>query len=73
MQGTKNGEVVGIASRTKERAREFANKHCISRVFESYEALLASPGHRRCIHSAAERASPRVDSKILGRRQARPL
>lgn len=43
LQGTKNGEVVGIASRTEERAREFANKHGISRVFESYEALLASP------------------------------
>ncbi|MDN4646335.1 Gfo/Idh/MocA family protein [Arthrobacter sp. PsM3] len=43
LQGTKNGEVVGIASRTKERAREFANKHGISGVFESYEALLASP------------------------------
>lgn len=43
LQGTKNGEVVGIASRTEERAREFANKHGISRVFESYEALLVSP------------------------------
>lgn len=43
LQGTKNGEVVGIASRTEERAREFANKHGISRVFGSYEALLASP------------------------------
>ena len=42
LQGTKNGEVEGIASRTEERDSECANKHGISRVFEAYEARLAS-------------------------------
>lgn len=43
LQETKNGEVVGIASRTEERAREYADKHGIPQAFGSYEALLASP------------------------------
>lgn len=43
LQATKNGEVVGIASRTEERAREYADKHSIPQGFGSYEALLASP------------------------------
>lgn len=43
LQETKNGEVVGIASRTGEKAREYADKHGIPQAFGSYEALLASP------------------------------
>lgn len=42
LQATKNGEVVGIASRTEEKAREYAGKHGIPQAFGSYEALLAS-------------------------------
>ncbi|WP_446666635.1 Gfo/Idh/MocA family protein [Flexivirga sp. B27] len=43
LQQTTNGEVVGIASRTEEKAREYADKHGIPHAFGSYEALLASP------------------------------
>src|SRR6476620_8216718 len=43
LQETKNGEVVGIASRTGETAREYADKHGIPQAFGSYAALLASP------------------------------
>ncbi|WP_231497384.1 Gfo/Idh/MocA family oxidoreductase [Arthrobacter sp. MA-N2] len=43
MQETKNGEVAGIASRTEERAREYADKHGVPQAFGSYGALLASP------------------------------
>lgn len=42
LQATKNGEVVGIASRSEEKAREYAGKHGIPQAFGSYEALLAS-------------------------------
>ncbi|MDJ0315336.1 Gfo/Idh/MocA family oxidoreductase [Arthrobacter sp. H35-D1] len=42
LQETKNGEVVGIASRTEEKAREYADKHGIPKAFGTYEALLAS-------------------------------
>lgn len=42
-QETQNGEVVGIASRTGDKAREYADKHGIPQAFGSYEALLASP------------------------------
>jgi predicted dehydrogenase len=43
LQETKNGEVAGIASRTGEKAGEYADKHGIPQAFGSYEALLASP------------------------------
>ncbi|RJT80057.1 gfo/Idh/MocA family oxidoreductase [Arthrobacter cheniae] len=43
LQQTRNGEVIGIASRTEERAREYADKHGVPQAFSSYEALLASP------------------------------
>ncbi|MFJ5699021.1 Gfo/Idh/MocA family protein [Arthrobacter sp. NPDC093139] len=43
LQETKNGEVVGIASRAEEKAREYADKHGIPQAFGSYEALLTSP------------------------------
>lgn len=43
LQATKNGDVVGIASRTEGKAREYADKHGIPLAFGSYEALLASP------------------------------
>jgi D-xylose 1-dehydrogenase (NADP+, D-xylono-1,5-lactone-forming) len=43
LQETKNGEVVGIASRSPEKAKEYAAKHGIAQAFGSYEALLASP------------------------------
>ena len=37
-----NGEVVGIASRSGEKAREYANKYGVPQSFGSYEALLAA-------------------------------
>lgn len=43
LQGTRNGEVAGIASRSEEKAREYAARHGIPQAFGSYEALLASP------------------------------
>ncbi|WP_258804333.1 Gfo/Idh/MocA family protein [Pseudarthrobacter sp. NS4] len=43
LQETRNGEVLGIASRTEQKAREYADKHGIPQAFGSYEALLASP------------------------------
>jgi len=43
LQETKNGEVVGIASRSGEKAREHANKYGVPQSFDSYEALVASP------------------------------
>ncbi|RDV09026.1 gfo/Idh/MocA family oxidoreductase [Arthrobacter sp. RT-1] len=43
LQAAKNGEVVGIASRTEEKAREYADRHGIPQAFSSYGALLASP------------------------------
>lgn len=43
LQETKNGEVVGIASRTEKKARDYADKHGVPQVYGSYEALLASP------------------------------
>ena len=42
LQKTKNGEVVGIASRSGEKAREYANKYGVPQSFGSYEALLAA-------------------------------
>lgn len=42
LQETKNGEVIGIASRTEEKAREYADKHGVPQAYGSYEALLAS-------------------------------
>src|SRR5258708_15830292 len=36
-------QVVGVAARDPERARAYAKKHRLPRVFESYEALLADP------------------------------
>ncbi|MFC9352022.1 Gfo/Idh/MocA family protein [Arthrobacter sp. NPDC057013] len=43
LQETKNGEVAGIASRTEEKAKEYADRYGIPQAFGSYEALLASP------------------------------
>lgn len=43
LQATKNGEVVGIASRTEMKAREYADRHDVPQAFDSYQALLASP------------------------------
>ncbi|MCU1436636.1 MAG: oxidoreductase, partial [Pseudarthrobacter sp.] len=43
LQETKNGEVAGIASRSEEKAGEYAARHGIPQAFGSYEALLASP------------------------------
>ena len=36
-------EVVGVAARDPERAREFAAKHRIGRTYDSYESLVADP------------------------------
>lgn len=43
LQASKNGEVVGIASRTEEKAKEYAEKHGLPQAFGSYDDLLASP------------------------------
>ncbi len=43
LQASKNGEVVGVASRDAARAREQTEKHSLPEAFGSYEALLASP------------------------------
>ncbi|WP_342363742.1 Gfo/Idh/MocA family oxidoreductase [Terrarubrum flagellatum] len=43
MQAGAYCEIVGIASREEERARDVANKLGIPQAFGSYEALLASP------------------------------
>lgn len=43
LQASKNGEVVGVASRDEAKAREQAEKHGLPEAFGSYEALLASP------------------------------
>ncbi len=43
LQASKNGVVVGIASRTESKARDLADKYNLSRAFGGYEALLASP------------------------------
>lgn len=36
-------QVVGVAARNPERARAYARKHHLPRVFDSYDALLADP------------------------------
>ncbi|CAA9558768.1 MAG: hypothetical protein AVDCRST_MAG86-430 [uncultured Truepera sp.] len=43
LQASKNGEVVGVASRDEAKAREQAEKHGLPEAFSSYEDLLASP------------------------------
>jgi len=42
IQASKNGEVVAVASREEARAKAFAEKMHIPRVYGSYEALLSS-------------------------------
>ena len=43
LQKTKNGVVVGIASRSEEKAKDYADKYGLSQAFGSYAALLDSP------------------------------
>ena len=43
LRATKNGSVAGIASRSEEKADEYAAKYDIPQAFGSYEALLESP------------------------------
>lgn len=43
LQATRNGVVMGIASRSETKAKEYAHKHGIPQAFGSYEAMLASP------------------------------
>ena len=43
LQAAKNGAVVGIASRTEAKAKEYAAKHDVPQAFGSYEAMLSSP------------------------------
>jgi predicted dehydrogenase len=40
---TTNSEVIAIASRSKEKADDFASRHKISKAYGSYEALLRDP------------------------------
>ncbi|WP_413249056.1 Gfo/Idh/MocA family protein [Sinomonas flava] len=42
LQATRNGEVAAIASRSKERAGEYAEMYGIPQSFGSYESMLAS-------------------------------
>ena len=44
IQASHNGELVAVASRTEERAREFAEKSGIPTAYGSYEALLEDEG-----------------------------
>jgi len=43
MQQTPNGEVVAIASRTLDKARDFARELSIPKAYGSYEELIADP------------------------------
>lgn len=43
LQGSRNGGVVGIASRDEAKAQEQAETYGVPQAFGSYEALLASP------------------------------
>jgi predicted dehydrogenase len=43
IQASRNGEVVAIASRSYDKAREVAEAHGIPRAYGSYEDLLADP------------------------------
>ena len=43
LQKTKNGVVVGIASRSEEKAKDYADKYGLSQAFGSYAALLDAP------------------------------
>src|SRR5579871_1926665 len=36
-------QIVGVAARNPDRARVYAKRHRLPRVFENYDALLASP------------------------------
>jgi D-xylose 1-dehydrogenase (NADP+, D-xylono-1,5-lactone-forming) len=44
IQASRNGELVAVASRDGERARDFASRHGIPRSHGSYQALLDDPG-----------------------------
>jgi xylose dehydrogenase (NAD/NADP) len=43
LSASRNGEVVAIASRTPDRARDLARRHGIRRAHADYDALLADP------------------------------
>ena len=43
LKQTKRGELVAVASRHEDRAREFAAEHGIPKAYGSYEAMLADP------------------------------
>ncbi len=43
IQESRNGRLLGVASRNEDRARSFAEAHGIPRAYGSYEALLADP------------------------------
>src|SRR3990170_4690347 len=43
IQRSRNGTVLGVASRDPQRAREFARKFSIARSYGSYQALLSDP------------------------------
>ena len=43
LQASSNGEVVGIASRTEAKAKEYAEKHGLPQAYGSYDALWPRP------------------------------
>jgi len=43
IQGSANGRVLALASRSSERARELAEAHGIDRLYATYDSLLADP------------------------------
>ena len=47
-------DLVGVASRTQERADEYAREWDIPRAYGSYEALLEDPEIEAVVHLAAE-------------------
>jgi len=63
--------VVAVAARDSARARDFATKHSIPRVVDSYEQLVTDPDID-AIYNPLPNGPPRpVDDGGHGRRQAR--
>ena len=65
--------VTAIASRNLDRAKSAAQQLGIEKAYGSYEELLADPGNRRDLQSAAQPAARSMDRKSGRGRQARPL
>ncbi len=60
MKGATAASLVGIASRSADKARVLAQEFHIPRHFGSYEALIDDPGHRRAVRPIAQPSARRV-------------